>query len=203
MTLLTAGNVTAQEPRPLLEGPDFGGARQIREGIIQRAQNARIDILGSDQEGRSEIQSNIQYKIEQRKLELKNRRLEMLANSGERKTLLSGDRLERVAGLFEKMFTGFDSTTDKLSSVHNRLSSKISNLSDENVDINQVEILLEAASSLLNVTKSEIAAVQIELDEAIKDEITKEYISELITEVKENIRTTQEAYQSVINEINQ
>jgi hypothetical protein len=151
----------------------------------------------------TERREQIKNRAGERKTELQTRREKMRENNEVRRTLLKEDRQERVVGLFEKMFTGFSSAADKLSEVHERLSVKISKLSDEGVDVKEAESQLETAGSLLDDTLLEIDAVKAELNEAIEGEITKEYVSELVSGAKESIRSTHDAYKSVISEINQ
>jgi uncharacterized phage infection (PIP) family protein YhgE len=226
--VIFAETTEAQQPRPLLKGPDFEQVREVRTGAIKKALNAREEIQDSYQERRVDLQENrsearenmqkrramitesfedkrsqLSNRIEERKSRLQARREEMLKNQETRKAKLSDERKERVEKLFDNMFMGFANASERLFDVQNRLEAKVSELEEANQYVDEANSLLDTAESLLNDTVTEIEAIQTELNEAVEGEITKEYIRELVAEAKESIRATHEAYRAVIAEINQ
>lgn len=134
---------------------------------------------------------------------LQAKREEMLSRAEGRRARLAGERKERVEQRFDNIFGGFANVAGKLSSIHDRLESKIIEMEENGEDVGEAVSLIETAESLLNDTLAEIEAVQAELDEAVEGEITSEYIRELIAGIKESAKATRAAYRAVIAEINQ
>jgi len=167
------------------------------------------EVQANNAERRSEMQANqeirreeIKSRIEERKNQIEERRAEMLANKEARRTKLNEERKNRVQGLFNNMFSGFENAANSLDGISERLSAKISDLESGEADVSETLSILETADSLLADTIAEIEVVKNELNEAVEGEITKEYVQELVAGAKESIRDTHEAYRAVISEIN-
>jgi chromosome segregation ATPase len=202
-------------PRPAIEdrrerveerrGTILERVGEARESFQENLEEVRLERAATIEErevAREERAEKRQNRIEKRRQELEARRQEMISNREARKAELSEERKEKVKGLFDRMFSGFANTADRLSGISERLAAKISQLESEGVDVNEALSVLETADNLLEDTLAEIEAVQTELSEAIEGEITKEYVRELVSGAKESIRATHEAYRAVISEIN-
>lgn len=164
--------------------------------MSENRENRREEVRVLIEKRRSEIQTEVENKREEIRKMIENRKSEMIKNQEERKVRFEAEQRERVQESFNHMFGGFENAAKRLEGIGDKIQINLDNLEAEGFDILDAQISLDQADGLLESTTSEIESVKETLANAINEEISKEFIIDLVSDAKESIRSTHEAYKN-------
>lgn len=156
---------------------------QKTQEIKQHIEEKKIDLSLEIQQKRQEIKSH----IESGNLENKSK-LQILSQ-------------ERVFKIVTNVFELFEAVLVKFDGITTRIDLRISKLKEGGVNTEESENLLMIAKQKIKESTTLITASKIELQEAIKNEITKETIKSITDSCKNSLKETQNSLINVITSL--
>lgn len=164
--------------------------------IQENRENRREEVRNLIEKRRSEIRTEVESKKEEIRKMIESRKSEMIKNQEERKVRFEAEQRKRVQESFNHMFSGFENAAKRLEGIGNKIQINLDNLEAEGFDILDAQASLDQADGLLESTTSEIESVKETLANAINEEISKEFIIDLVSDAKESIKSTHNAYKN-------
>ncbi len=178
-------------------GEVINRAQMLKEGFSQKfgsgSENIRLMF-----EERSRLLPEI---VAERQAELLEKRFEMLQNLEARKARLSEDRQARVNLLVENILERLMSATERLNESAARIEERIVAKQNSGVEVGRSLILLEESIILIGKVSTEIEVVRAELSATIQDEVSADYVRDLVAGIRNLIQEAQKSLSIVTTEI--
>lgn len=143
--------------------------RKEVEARKQQVQEKREEVKERVEQKREEIKTEVQNRVETRKAEIdakrdevkqkvEDRREDIKEKVTEKKAERQDNRLQNVKASFERMGKVFDATLARLTTLKDRLSSRVSELEGKGVNITSSKAALGTVETALAKNKTEIDA---------------------------------------------